>query len=1102
MHKTLLRLLLCAVACIGPGRLMSQEVSAGITGRVTDPSSSAIVGAKVTAKDLDRGTAWPTTTNEDGIYAFPRIPPGDYEVRVEAPGFKTFVQERLHLDLNQRARLDASMQVGAVQESVSVNADAALLQTETTQVGTQINPQTIDHTPLISRNPVALTLLAPGVVTPNPATFNDGRRSTGNGRPYVNGNREEGNNFLLDGVDNNLTSENQTAYQPNPDAIQEFRMITNNASAEFGNFQGGVISVVLKSGTNQYHGTAFEDLRNNVLNANNWGNNWHTNPTIPRTTLRWNQFGGTFGGPVIKNKLFFFADYQGLRKDLPPVTTSFTVMTAAMRQGDFSALLDPANGSVQLYNPFSVDASGNRAPFANNQIPLSLFSPAVRSLLSNSTFYPLPVSSALRFNQSNSSGSYVNSDQGDFKLDWKIDAKDDFSARYSNGRQDNPGTNSFPLVYNTFFIAPFQNGVVNWTRTFSPTLVNEARVGVNDVMNQNGGSDKGLGDIAQKIGIASVGAGLLSLQGFTYASSIGSANVGTQQLFANSTFHYVDNVTIVRGRHMIKTGAQLMRRRLDAFYAGNNGRTGFLNFNGQYTQGPNGKSPTSKAFSEADFVLGLPNDIGRGLSNGNTWGQRQSVWGIYVQDDWRVNNHLTLNLGVRWDYSTPWVEVKDRQVNFGLFSGQPEFAGQNGNSRGLYAPYKKDFQPRVGFAWTPPTSGNKLVLRGAFTISSFMEGTGTNLRLTMNPPVNSEFEAVYQSALSNLPGSTVDQGFVGSRGAFVGANIRLWDPNVRPAEVEQWNLTAEYQLPASNVLSVGYIGQHGTHLIAAMPFLQKQLITPGQAPIASPYLAGNPDLVSQITQISGTQSGANQAYNALQTSLHKRFSVGIEYQISYTWAHAMSDSIGYYGDSGQSGAQSAYMQNLYDRRAEWGPQLADSKHNFVASYYYELPVGKGRKFGTAMAKPLDYVVGGWQMGGSFSAHTGFPLTIKATDHSGTLARSARAQVIGTPHDSHIVGPGNHWLDVSAYAQAANFTFGNAGPGVVRGPGAAIFNLSLSKRFPVTEHKWFEIRGEAFNLANTPIFNSPISQTITSATFGEISSTSGERNVQIAAKFYF
>ena len=1104
MNKRLVSV--CAVLCLAAAPLVAQEVSAGITGRVTDPSNSAIVGAKVTAKDLDRGTVWSTTSNGEGIYAFPRIPSGDYEVRVEAQGFKGFVQERLHLDVNERARLDVPMQVGAISESVSVNADAALLQTETTQVGTEINPQTIDHTALISRNPVALTLLAPGVVTPNPATFNSGVRASGGGRPYVNGNREEGNNFLLDGIDNNLTSENQVAYQPNPDAIQEFRMITNNASAEFGNFQGGVINVVIKSGTNQFHGSAFEDLRNDKLNANNWGNNWHTNPSVPRQILRWNQFGGTFGGPVFKNKLFFFADYEGLRKDLPPVTTSFTVMPVAFRQGDFSALLQPANGSIQLYNPFSLDASGNRAPFANNQIPLSTFSPAVKNLFSNTSYYPLPLTTALRFNQANSASSYVNSDQGDFKLDWKIDAKDDFSGRYSNGRQDNPGINSFPLVYNTFFIAPFQNGVINWTRTISPTLVNEARVGVNDIMNQNGGSDKGLGDIAQKIGIANAGAGLLSLQGFTYASNIGSANVGTQQLFANSSFQYSDNLTIIHGRHMIKTGAQLLRHRLDAFYSGNNGRTGFIAFNGQFTQGPNGKSTTSKAFSEADFVLGLPNDIGRGLSNGNTWGQRQNLWGIYVQDDWHATNSLTLNLGVRWDYTSPWVEVKDRQVNFGLFTGAVEFAGKNGNSRGLYAPYYKDFQPRVGFAWTPSATAKKLVFRGAYTISSFMEGTGTNLRLTMNPPINSEFEAVYQSSLLNLPTTTLDQGFQGSRGAFVAANIRLWDPNVRPADVQQWNFTAEYQLPASNVLSVGYVGQHGTHLISAMPFFQSMLITPGKAPIPSPYMSGNPDLLTPpngpFTQISGTQTGANQMYNAMQVSLHKRFSMGIEYQISYTWAHGMSDSIGYYSDSGQSGAQSAYMQNLYDRRSEWAPQLADVKHNFVASYYWELPFGRGKKFGTNWAKPVDYVIGGWQMGGTFSKHTGFPLTIKTTDRSGTLARSARAQVVGTPHDSHIVGPGNHWLDVSAYAQPGQFTFGNSGPGVVRGPGATIFNLSLGKKFPISEHKWFEIRGEAFNLANTPIFNSPASQTITSSIFGEVSSTSGERNMQIVAKFYF
>jgi len=415
---------------------------------------------------------------------------------------------------------------------------------------------------------------------------------------------------------------------------------------------------------------------------------------------------------------------------------------------------------------------------------------------------------------------------------------------------------------------------------------------------------------------------------------------------------------------MIKTGAQLMRQWANVFYAGNNGRSGFINFNGQFTQGPNGNPRLQKRFQKPDFVLGLPNDLGRGLSSG-TWGQRKTIYGLYVQDDWRVTDTLTLNLGLRWEYHTPLVEVEDRQSNFGLFSGQLELAGQDGNSRALYNPYRKDFQPRLGFAWTPSMTSKKLVVRGAYTISSFMEGTGTNLRLPLNPPFEAEFETVYQSSLGNLPLTNLDQGLSGlnPKDPYIGANIRLWDPNVRPSEVQQWNLTLEYQLPSNNVLSVGYVGQHGTHLIAAMPFFQKQLVN-GQV-LPSPYLAGNPTLVSKITQISGTQSGANQKYNGMQVSLHKRFSAGIEYQVSYTWSRAMSDSIGYYGDGGQSGSQSAYMQNLYDRRAEWSPAYFDLKHNFVASYFYEMPFGKAKRFGSNWNPVVNGVLGGWQMGGSF-----------------------------------------------------------------------------------------------------------------------------------------
>src|SRR5215469_10365285 len=297
----------------------AQEVSAGITGRVTDPSGSSIVNAKVNARDLDRGTEFPTTTNIDGIYAFPRIPPGRYELKIEAAGFKTYANSDVALEVNQRARVDVSMEIGAVTESVQVSGEAPLLQTDTTQVGAVLASRTISDTPLISRNPIALTLLSAGVTNPDPSSFNSGQRSAGGGRPYVNGNREESNNFLLDGVDNNFTSDNLVSYQPNPDALEEVKLITNNASAEFGNFQGGIINMVIKSGTNAFHGDVFEYFRNDYLNANSWVNNWSG---VPRGALRWNQFGATAGGHVVKDKLFFFADYQGLRRNSPPQISS------------------------------------------------------------------------------------------------------------------------------------------------------------------------------------------------------------------------------------------------------------------------------------------------------------------------------------------------------------------------------------------------------------------------------------------------------------------------------------------------------------------------------------------------------------------------------------------------------------------------------------------------------------------------------------------------------------------------------------------------------------------------------------------------------------
>ena len=1084
-----------------------QEVSAGITGRITDSSGAAVLGAQVTARDVNRGTEWPTVANEEGIYAFPRVPPGTYEIKVEASGFRTAVRPNIVLELNQRARIDIQLQIGTISETVTVSGTAPLLQTDTTQVGAVISSNTNVNLPLNGRNFIMLTLLAPGVTTTNPSAWVNGQRTTGGGRPYVNGNRKEANNFLLDGIDNNQVSDNLTAYQPSVDAISEFKMITNNAPAEFGNFQGGIVNVTLKSGTNAFHGVVFEFLRNDKLNANNWARNWQSTPQQPlrRPYLRHNVFGGTLGGPIKKDKWFFFIDYQGTQRAQPGTPGSISVIPAEFRRGDFSRLLTERN--IQLYNPFQVDASGNRAAFPNNQIPLSLINPVAQKLFSSPDLYPLPINSDLRFNQLNRSSSYLRTHQADAKVDAKLSKKDDLSVRYAISNQENPGINTFPLFFNSFNNAPFRAGVINWTRSISPTVVNEGRVGVNRITLFNGGEDKGVGNLAEKLGIAGGndrGPGLLAIN-FTngLANSIGSSNIGTQQLFANTTCHYADNLTLIRGRHMMKMGGQFLRQQMNTFYAGNNGRTGFITFNGQYTSGPNPNAAASKGFSEADFFLGVPSRLGRGLNTG-TWGHRTNIIGIYFQDDWRTNDTLTLNLGLRWEYHSPLVEVLDRQSNFELLSGKLLLAGKDGNSRALYNPFKKDFQPRFGFAWAPKALGGRTVVRGAYTISSFMEGTGTNLRLPLNPPFNTEFEAIYEGQAA--AGSRLDQGLTILKAAnpYKGVNIRLWDPNVRPSNVQQWSFLIEQQFAGEQVLSVGYVGQHGTHLVVPMPYFQKRLlgVNPDGSPKteASPFLAGNPDL-KNIAQISGTASGANQRYDSLQANLRRRFNKGFEYILSYTFSKGMSDAIGYYGEGGQSANQSAYWQNLYDQKAEWGPTYFDAKHIFTYSAIYDLPIGRNKRWGSNWNPVANQILGNWQFSGILFLRSGFPLTIQDTDRSGTISRGPRANRIRDGAGTEQVGPGQKWFDTGAFTTTTAGTFGNSGIGVVRGPGLKELDFSIQKVFLVTEAKRVELRTEFFNLTNTPIFGAPV-RNVTSATFGEITSSQGERQVQFALKLYF
>jgi hypothetical protein len=1078
-------------------------VTATISGRVTDPSNAAVSGAKVSATSVERGIAYPATTNAEGYYNLPNLLVGDYNVRVENAGFQTATQSNITLQMNQVAKLDFQLQVGNVQTLVEVTSAAPVLQTEQTLLGQVIDSRTDTTLPLATRNYVQLTLLAPGTVHPDPSTFETGLTTGGSGRPYVNGNREQADNFILDGMDNNQVSDNLVGYAPSVDAIQEFNEITQNGPAEFGNFMGAIVSTSIKSGTNEYHGAAFEFFRNNVLNSNLWQKNF---TGASRPALRWNEFGATLGGPIKRDKLFFFVDYQGQRFDTPTSIGATSVLTTAERGGDFSAMLQGAT-PIQLYNPFS---TGSRLPFSGNLIPATMLSSVAQKIVTDTSAYPTPTGPGLVNNYLYASHTDINGDQGDVRVDWSVSDKDRVFGRYSQSATSNPSTNSVPIFYNSFANYPTKNGVVDWVHTVSPSIVNDARVGVNYVDINNGAAANGLTNFSNTVGLPGVVSSILpsmSLSG-GYAASIGNSDV--YQLFADTVIQYEDTVSITKGTHTFHMGFQGWRQRIDTFYSGNNGEAGTFTFDGRYTAGPNplATAGSGSGAGEADFMLGLASQIGGGV-NGGTWGQRSNVLAAFFQDDWHVSPSLTLNLGLRWELHTPWCEVKNRQVNFGLISGTIEYPNQDGNNCALYNEYNgiTNYQPRVGFAWN---AMKNTVVRAAYTMSNYLEGTGTNLRLPINPPYAHETDANYTSL--SMPTTTLDQGFTPlapSSNPFQGALIRLWDPNIRPAVANQWNFTLQHQLNNTTTLQAGYVGQRTTHLMVPMPYFQKELLPNGTV-VGSPYLSGNPYVYDAISQISGTASNGDQSYNALQAVLQKRLGGGLEYQVAYTYSKCMTNSSGYYGSWGGGAAPtSPYFQNLYDMKAEWGPCYYDVTHVLTSYATYDIPFGHDRKFGKDMNPVVNAILGDWQVNGILSLHGGFPMTISAGDASGTNSRGSRANCLAP---AQIYGEQNsplggyQWFNPADFGPENPGTFGTCGVATVRGPGLHTLDASLAKFFNVTERFKLEFRAEAVNLTNTPILNVP--NTGLGSTLGLLQGAMGgsgigfDRQIQFALKIHY
>jgi hypothetical protein len=1104
-----LAFLLCA--CLAVADLASaQTITASITGTASDPTGAVVPNATVTATNTETNIRSTTTTNAEGIYTFPFLRVGPYTVTVESKGFKKSVIGPFTVEANQIARIDAKLELGDNTQTVEVVDVGQLLQTETQATGDTLSSTKLTSIPLNGRNFATLTLLVPGAVSTAPNAMNTASRFQGSGsRPQVNGNREQTNNFILDGVDINQSVDNQIGYQPNVDALEEVKVVTGNAGAEFGNVGGASVVMSLKSGTNEYHGSAFEFLRNEKLDANGFFPN---RSGAKRQALRQNIFGGTFGGPIKRNKTFFFADYeQTERRIAGPALAS--VATAAWRTGDLSS-----------FPLATITDPTTRLPFPNKQIPTSRFSPVARFLFANPNLYPLPNTNGggalgITNNYIGATRNYLSNKQGDVKIDHRLTEKDNIMFRFSKGMYETFGSSAaLPTTLTGGNNGPTWSGVLNWTRTWSTRFVADNRfsyslVGIDDTVNDWSGL---LGaDGNQKAGIPG-GQFIPGLSSVGIGSTSGLSGIGSAATIANTRdnkFQFQSNNTYQAGTHLVKFGANLLRMRQNRYYAGNNGALGSFTYNGAYT-----------GLDFADFLTDNLASKGRGAVTG-PWGHRGWRNIFFVQDSWKIARNLTFNYGLGWEYTSPLYEVNDRQVNINTFTGQLIYPSESGEfGRALYKSYKKQFNPNLGLAWSV---NQKTVVRAAYRLTNFLEGTGANLRLTLNPPFFTESNITYDTA---APGR-ITTGFTDVvaagdlTGPRTGANPfyqgRAWDLNLRPQQTNQFNFAIERQLDSATNVTVAYVGQRGTHLV--IPHEANNPL-PGTGPYASwaPINDRRPlaRVLPNVGNIALTESSGTSWYNALQVSGRRRMTGGLEMLFQYTFSKANTDGLGYYG-CGSVNAEGAYWQDAYNRRGNYGPACFDVRHNFSTAGVFNAPFGKGQKFGANAPKALDLIFGGWNLNYNLSIRGGFPVTIFSGTSNTNSGRAPRGNVRANRYRD-FVPTGTQTIDryfgdisattfcaagvdngTCAYGVPAFGEFGSAGVGTERAPGFWNLDTSVGKRFAITERQRLEFRAEMFNLFNHVAFGPPGRDITNTGTFGQITGqVNSPRNIQFGLKYMF
>lgn len=1073
-RKNLILALPLAILALGPSNTYAQTTGT-LYGTVTDPQGAAIAGADVTAKNVATNLSRTAATDSHGNYKFDLLPVGVYSIAVEANGFKPHLREKVELQVEQNLRADFNLEVGHITQQVIVTIEAPQIDTLSSTLGKVVEERRIRDLPLNGRNFLQLGVIQAGVNPPIPGidSFGSGTNSTPGGTAFnfsVNGMRITSNNHLLDGVNNVEPMSGAAMIVPSPDSLLEFRILTNCYSAEFGRAGGSIVTVITKSGTNRYHGSVHEFLRNDVFDARNF-----FSPDVP--TLKQNQFGATVGGPVRTNKTFFFAGYEGFRQRRGIPTTT-VVPSLRARGGDFS------QEAARPIDPLT------RQPFPGGVIPDGRMDPVARNVLA---LYPEPNLGSNLF--THAPVAMNERDQFIARLDHTLIAgKNTLTGRYAfdEGSLLSPGGTRFNIGSTDVPGFPFatsdryQNVMVSDTHIFSATLLNEVRLSYQraNVENQKPQHQQDPAGLGFTYPIS--GSPILAMPGIAVAGHSGLGYSIFNDRISNF-YELVDTVAVNSGRHSVKLGGNVRHTRISSLFPSL--VLGQFTFIGAVTGNP-----------LADLVLGRPFIF---LQAGGKPDKslRQTAYSFYIQDDFPVGKGLTLNLGLRYEL-TPGLKERDNLALTFIEGKQSVLSatlppgmlrpGDPGVPDTLFPTDKNNFAPRIGIAWDPLGDGKTSVRAGfgvfydesalvqEFTVQQppdFQPITVTILPRSFADPFlgNSPFKPPLEFPLRFPPGFTV-----------------TWTaPDLKPAYIQHWNLALQRQLSPSTAIEMAYVGNKGTRLQGTVDPNQA-VWAPGATSANIAARRPNP-LIGNVIQIT---SVFNSSYHGLQATLTRRLSLGLSLQASYTWSKAIDDTvlpIAFFTIPGQQ----TRPQSSRDLAAERGLSAFDVRHRFVASYIYELP------FFTGVSGARSYVLRGWKLSGITTIQTGHPFTVEDTaDPSLDSAVGDRTDLIRDPNLPADRRTPERWFDTTAFKRFTPPAFGNAGRNILFTDGIVNFDIGLAKDFALGEQRRLEFRWEVFNAFNHPNFGVPVND-FNSPNFGRVLRTSTpERQMQFALKFLF